>query len=187
MLNKAGRPRLASQQLLQEAAFELFQLQGYRSTSVEQIAKTAGFSRATFFNFFSSKAELFWVETDELISTLKEGLEIALAHPEPLGLDAVLREHVSHFSSVNIPWALQNFRLIEAADDLVASGSGRVLELNQLFLNYLRRSGGQPFEVSLSMRTEAAERTAQLLTALVAWVEAGVHRRDLGFYLDQTL
>ncbi|NLA65755.1 MAG: TetR family transcriptional regulator, partial [Leucobacter sp.] len=71
MSSKVGRPRLASRQLLQEAAFELFQLGGYRATSVEQIAKTAGFSRATFFCLFTWKAELFWFETDEIVSGLQ--------------------------------------------------------------------------------------------------------------------
>jgi len=75
MPSTVGRPRRASRELLQEVAFELFQHRGYRRTSVEAIARTAGFSRATFFNFFASKAELFWVETDALLESLGAFLE----------------------------------------------------------------------------------------------------------------
>lgn len=177
-----GRPRRASRELLQEAAFELFQLRGYRRTSVEQIARTAGFSRATFFNFFSSKAELFWLETDALIASLREFLgERAGRVP----LRETLLEFAGTLSAASIPWALQNFRLIEAADDLVASGAGRVLGLNELFRAHLE--GGAEREDPGSPRTEAAVLTALLLTALLGWIEAGVGRGDFRGHLERVL
>lgn len=192
-----GRPRRASQELLQEAAFELFQLRGYRATSVEQIARTAGFSRATFFNFFSSKAELFWVETDALIGSLRDALESRLGEGEPPGLREALLDYAQTMSSSAIPWALKNYRLLEAADDLVASGASRVLELNRLFAHYLRQCGaaGQGAgEIEASgavagavpvvdigvaaavVQARAAATTALLLTALLGWIDAGVGR-----------
>ena len=177
-----GRPRRASQELLQEAAFELFQLRGYRATSVEQIARTAGFSRATFFNFFSSKAELFWVETDALIGSLRDSLESRLGEGEPPGLREALLDHAQTMSSSAIPWALKNYRLLEAADDLVASGASRVLELNRLFAHYLRRGGAggdaeaEAGDAGAVVQARAASTTALLLTALLGWIDAGVGR-----------
>lgn len=194
-----GRPRRASQELLQEAAFELFQLRGYRATSVEQIARTAGFSRATFFNFFSSKAELFWVETDALIGSLRDALESRLGEGEPPGLREALLDYAQTMSSSAIPWALKNYRLLEAADDLVASGASRVLELNRLFAHYLRqcaapgeRAGEAGAEAGVDagdagavVQSRAAATTALLLTALLGWIDAGVARGGFREHLQQ--
>lgn len=188
-----GRPRRASQELLQEAAFELFQLRGYRSTSVEQIAKTAGFSRATFFNFFASKAELFWLETDALIAALRDFLEQRLGDPDPPSLDEALLSYADTMNSSAIPWALQNFRLIEATDDLIASGSGRVLGLTGLFRDYLGRSGTAAGSAADSaadsavLNARAAVTTSLVLVALLAWIDAGVGRGGFGNHLARAL
>lgn len=186
MMSSPGRPRRASKEILQEAAFELFQLRGYRGTSVEQIARTAGFSRATFFNFFPSKAELFWLETDELIAALRDDLERRLAELEPPSLREAILDHAERLSSASIPWALQNYRLLEAESDLIASGAGRVLEINRVLLRYLRvlrdreqiavaREAGEGRD-SLALAGDAAAVTAVLLTALLAWIDAGAQR-----------
>lgn len=191
-----GRPRRASQELLQEAAFELFQLRGYRSTSVEQIAKTAGFSRATFFNFFASKAELFWLETDALIAALRDFLEQRLGDPDPPSLDEALLSYADTMNSSAIPWALQNFRLIEATDDLIASGAGRVLGLTGLFRDYLGRSAAadpaadpatDPAADSAVLNARAAVTTSLVLVALLAWIDAGVGRGGFRDHLARAL
>lgn len=183
MSRQVGRPRRASQQLLQEAAFELFQLRGYRGTTVENIAKTAGFSRATFFNFFASKAELFWLETDALIAELRQHLEDRMSGEQPPGLHAALLEFAETFTSGAIPWALQNYRLLEAAEDLTASGAGRVLELNRIFERHLR--GGESVD-EVRARANAAATAAVLVAGLLGWIDAGVARGSLADYLRRT-
>lgn len=210
MSSSPGRPRQASQELLQEAAFELFQLRGYRKTSVELIARTAGFSRATFFNFFASKAELFWVETDRLIESLAEYLETEAATEHPLSLHQGLLDYSGTIGTTEIPWALQHYRLLEAADDLVASGAGRVLRINRLFLTYLQRTASAeaatadpaaasaPVVAGQSTKTrvptdpvwlqgQAASLTSLLLVALLSWVDAGVDRGALRGHLERSL
>lgn len=187
-----GRPRLASKELLQEAAFELFQLRGYRDTSVERIAKTAGFSRATFFNFFASKAELFWVETDALIDALRESLAERLAGEDPPPLREALLAHAGTLRSASIPWALQHYRLLEAADDLTASGASRVLGINRLFLDYLSRRAmirGQEAgaEEAAAPAAEAATATALLLVAVRAWIDGGIERGSLREHLERVI
>lgn len=175
-----GRPKKASPELLQEAAFELFQVQGYRATSVEQIARTAGFSRATFFNFFASKSELYWLETDALIARLgqhlEHELELALERGSeaPRPLRAALLSHAETITSANIPWALQNIALLESAEDLIAGGAGRVLGLNRLLLSYLSRI--EPAGDPGLARATAATTTALLVTALRDWIGLGVTR-----------
>ncbi|MCB1274131.1 MAG: TetR family transcriptional regulator [Leucobacter sp.] len=195
-----GRPRLASQELLQEAAFELFQLRGYRATSVDRIAKTAGFSRATFFNFFPSKAELFWVETDALIAGLRAALERGLESPRPAPLRAALLAHAASLGSASIPWALQHYRLMEAENDLVASGASRVLGITRMFADYLARRGaegaaaggteGEGAGDRAAARAAAAESAtlvALLLVAMREWIDAGADRGSLRDHLELAL
>lgn len=187
MSQSRGRPRKASAQLLQEAAFELFQVQGYRATSVEQIARTAGFSRATFFNFFASKSELYWLDTDALIDRLGAHLDdlLGAGAGAPMPLRTAIRDHAATLSSADIPWALQNFRMLESTDDLIAGGAARVLRLNRLFESYLQRQtpGAAPIAVS----TGAATTTALLITALRNWISAGVSRGSLRDEFERAL
>lgn len=187
MPTKPGRPRLASRELLQEAAFELFQLRGYRATSVEQIAKTAGFSRATFFNFFSSKAELFWLETDALLAKLRASLEQRIKTKTTVTLNEAILEFAGSLRSSDIPWALQNVHLLDASDDLIASSAGRVLELNRVLSRYARARGEAASLDALAIEAQAAAATARLLVGLESWIESGVGRASLHDHLARTL
>lgn len=206
MPQKAGRPRKATQELLQEAAFELFQLRGYRGTTAEQIARTAGFSRATFFHVFASKAELFWVESDALLAKLEQRLAATLqraAAPPPSAWEALL-SFAEQLNRAMIPWALKNYRLIEAEADLVASGAARVLRLQGMLLGYERRrselvalprrhmEGAGTAEAaavaersgtahnsqatSLTETAEVAALTARFLTGLLSWIDGEANR-----------
>lgn len=184
MAATAGRPKRASQELLQEAAFELFQHRGYRGTTVEQIARTAGFSRATFFNCFASKAELFWLEVDALIASLRAHLEAQLATEARPSLREALLGFAVTFESSRIPWALQNYRLLEAAEDLAASGAGRVLELNRAFVRYLQETEKL---AAIELHARAAATTATLVSGLLGWIDAGVTRGPFGDHLGRAL
>ena len=183
MAASVGRPRRASRELLQEAAFELFQHRGYRHTTVEMIARTAGFSRATFFNCFSSKAELFWLETDALIAELRSHLDRASERDTPPTLRDALLEFSAGLGSERIPWALQNYRLLEAAEDLTASGASRVLGLNELFQRYLGHVSGPAAgsgQQLILRRSQAAASTAMFVSALLGWIDDGVMRGSFG-------
>ena len=66
-----GRPPASSREMLQDAAFELFLENSYAGTTVEEIAQRAGVSRNTFFNYFPTKSDVFWVELDESLDRLR--------------------------------------------------------------------------------------------------------------------
>lgn len=185
MGRSVGRPKRASRALLQEAAFEQFQLRGYHQTSAELIARTAGFSRATFFNFFSSKAELFWVETDELIAALEDHLEQVARGSSSVDLEEALCDFADRVDGSDIPWALQNSALIEATDELIASGAVRALQLSRAFARYLSHDSekNERDEDPLALRASASAIAAVFLTALVDWLHAGVGRGMFGPHL----
>ena len=75
MSDSRGRPRTSSRAALEEAALELFLEQGYTPTTIDQITSRAGVSRATFFNYFSSKADLLWVEVDDALDSLGDDID----------------------------------------------------------------------------------------------------------------
>ena len=72
---KYGQARRA----LFDAAMELFRDKGFDETSAEEIADRAGFSRATFFNHFGSKAAVL----RHYGESLQEKLEQLLAEADP--------------------------------------------------------------------------------------------------------
>lgn len=69
-----GRPRASSRSMLEDAALDLFVEQSYAGTTIEQIAQRAGVSRNTFFNYFESKSDVFWVLVDDRLAELPEAL-----------------------------------------------------------------------------------------------------------------
>lgn len=50
---------------LRDAAIALFDRQGFAATSVDEIARTAGVSRSTFFRYFGSKEAILATDTDQ--------------------------------------------------------------------------------------------------------------------------
>ena len=74
---RAGRPRASSRETIAEAACELFLEQGYEQTSIVDIARRAGVSRSSFFNYFSSKSDVLWAGLDERLTALEHRLEEA--------------------------------------------------------------------------------------------------------------
>jgi mycofactocin system transcriptional regulator len=55
-----GRRRVTSQAELEQVAFELFTMNGFEQTTVEDIAAAAGIGRRTFFRYFPSKNDIPW-------------------------------------------------------------------------------------------------------------------------------
>ncbi len=60
---------------ISRAALELFELQGFAATTVEEIARAAGVSSSTFFRCFATKEESVWGPDRELETEIVEWLE----------------------------------------------------------------------------------------------------------------
>lgn len=58
MTSLRERNRTRAMRDIESAALQLFEEQGYENTTVEQIARSAGASSATFFRYFGSKEEV---------------------------------------------------------------------------------------------------------------------------------
>ncbi len=85
-----------TRQKIAEAAVELFELHGYETTTVQQIAERAAVAKGTFFNYFTSKEELM-MELQGMV-IMKE-IETVVGKPGPVvpRLQAVLFEYARNY------------------------------------------------------------------------------------------
>jgi AcrR family transcriptional regulator len=175
----SGRPRASSRGMLAEAAGELFLEQTYAGTTVDDIARRAGVSRATFFNYFSSKSDLLWLEVDESLAAFPAMLEAADDDVEPMAavLAAVLRL-ADGFGPERLPLAVTQVELMGTDDELQASALPRFLAVvRQVAVAIARRSGDDPD--GLLPRAAATAVVGAAVAAAGVWARAGVGRGPL--------
>ncbi|OLT00312.1 hypothetical protein BJF90_36200 [Pseudonocardia sp. CNS-004] len=70
--DRGGRPAITSARHLAEVAQALFVEHGFEATSVDDITAAAGVSRRTFFRYFSTKADVLWVESAAELGRFRE-------------------------------------------------------------------------------------------------------------------
>src|SRR5690606_24694673 len=137
-----GRPQAASREFLQEAAFELFLENGFAGTTVEQITTRAGVSRNTFFNYFTAKGDVFWVELDDSLGRLADALAHGATDGSPVQsvLDAIIR-FGNEFGPDRVPLALTQYELIGSFHELQASALTRFTRQAGVIRNFLVSRG----------------------------------------------
>lgn len=181
-----GRPRAVSRLMLQEAAFELFLENGYSGTTVDQIANIAGVSRATFFNYFDAKSDVFWVDLDDSLEVLQKSLQDA---PSPAVMADVRRALLAvgrGFGSAQVPWAITHRDLIGGAQELEASAVLRLSRIVRMLADEItRRTPGAPGALLALAAASAAVGAA--VAAALTWTEAGTTRGELTPYLEAAL
>lgn len=184
MPSGAGRPRLSSERVLEDAAAELFLERGYSGTTIDDITRRAGVSRTTFFNYFGSKSDLLWVEFDTRVGVLSEHLA---AQPIGSAVTEVLRtailEVAGDFGDTAVPWAITHAEPMGTAEELAASGFARFSEQAAILQHVAGvRLGLDP--VDLLPRALAFALLGAVTAAAGTWVEAGVERRPLREYVS---
>src|SRR5918993_3811094 len=115
---RAGRPRASSQEVLAEAACELFLEKGYEATSVADITTRAGVSRSSFFNYFSSKGDLLWSGLDERIDALVARLESDAAGDAVAAVRASVAALAQDFAPDSLALAMANAAAMGLVDEL---------------------------------------------------------------------
>jgi AcrR family transcriptional regulator len=184
---RRGRPKASSKAMLEDAAFELFLEQSYARTTVEQIALRAGVSRNTFFNYFESKSDVFWVDLDERLTGLRAALEAT--SPDRPVLDAVRDAIVgigSSFGPARVPWMLTQHELIGSVHELQASALGRLTTQADVIEEFLAERSARPVSRLISSATAYAVIGAAV-AGTRAWAAAGTTRGELVPYLEEAL
>lgn len=85
-----GRPREFDEDVVLDRVVELFRAQGYRATSVEDLVRVTGLYRASLYNAFGDKHDLFVTAVNRYQYTWLVGVIKALRRPGPAS--AVLRD-----------------------------------------------------------------------------------------------
>lgn len=182
--NSRGRPQAASRELLQEAAFELFLEQGFAGTTIEQITTRAGVSRNTFFNYFTAKGDVFWVELDDSLTILADALKGSAPHEAPLpAVQTAILELGRQFGPDRVPFALTQYELIGNVNELQASALTRFTRQAAVIRGFLV---GRGFD-RLRAQTAAYACLGAVIAAGQAWAEAGTTRGEVEPYLRTAL
>ncbi|GAA5027805.1 TetR/AcrR family transcriptional regulator [Microbacterium fluvii] len=173
-----GRPKASSRETLAEAASELFLEQGYAATTVDDITRRAGVSRSSFFNYFSSKADVLWGAFDERLdaaaSALRDGAAPAREAVRSIG---------DGFAPDSLALAVAQASAMGIGDDLERERAVRQVRLAHAVADRLERDGTRPLEAQV----RAAAWAGALLAAVWSWSEAGPGRSSLSALVDDAL
>ncbi|QEO15936.1 TetR family transcriptional regulator [Agromyces intestinalis] len=182
-----GRPRASSRRDLEDAAAELFLEQGYGRTTIDDIARRAGVSRNTFFNYFASKGDLLWVDLDATVERLADALAAQAPGISPTA--AVERALVSvaeqHPGSA-VPIALTQAELMDTLAEFRLAGVARFERVSSMLRAELSRRGA-PVDRSADVRAAAAAVTAACSAAVELWALAGPERDPLAAYVARAV
>jgi AcrR family transcriptional regulator len=170
MSNPRGRPHASSREVLTDAACELFLEQGYEATTVSEIARRAGVSRSSFFNYFDGKSATLWVVLDEQIDALLRQLK----DPESTLAEA-LDTFAEQGSPESLALAIVEARNMGVEDELRTGQALRQLRIADAIAGSLGRRG----QDALRSRIIAAGYSAALLGAVWGWATQGAGRHDL--------
>ena len=182
-----GRPRASSRSMLEDAALDLFVEQSYAGTTIEQIAQRAGVSRNTFFNYFSSKSDVFWVLVDDRLAELPAAL--AAAAPDAPAMDALrgaLLAVGAGFGPSSVPWALTQSELIGSVHELQASALSRLTRQAAILADFVVARSSRPLPAHVANAAAYAS-VGAAVSAVQAWAAAGPTRGELVPYLDEAL
>lgn len=183
---RAGRPRAASREILEEAACELFLERGYEATSVADITARAGVSRSTFFNYVDAKSDLLWARFDEHVARLRRELSARRAsamHDDDAAAAVVasLRALAATLPPENVALAYAQAGAMGLGEELGSAEARRLAELRDVLAGHLRWAGADP----LAAQVRATALAGALLAAVREWSLAGAGRPELSEVLER--
>jgi AcrR family transcriptional regulator len=184
--SRGGRPRSSSAQVLADAAEELFLEQGYGRTTVDQIAARAGVSRATFFNYFTAKSDVMWLELDAAVRDIPGYLaasgETSAVRAVEAALLAAAREH----DPGRVPWSIAQAEVMQIGEALVESVAVRIMAQHGVIAGFVAGRTGE-YPGSLWPQTVAGAMLGAAAAAFGVWVRDGVGRGALVEYVGAAL
>lgn len=113
-----GRPPASSRKAIESVAVDLFLRDGYKQTTIGDIADAAGVSKTSFFRYFASKAEIAWAEFDAHTGRLRERL-----HTDSGELPSLTTVRIAVIETLRVDLdsdglSMRRFRLLDSSPEL---------------------------------------------------------------------
>ena len=127
---------VTSRERLIDAAFALFEENGFDATTVDDVAARAGLSRATFFRAFASKEDVIFPDHEAMLAAVRDRLRTSR---EPAALAATEAAHVvfDHYLAEGRR-ARQRYRLARSVAALRDRESASLRQYQRTFTSFLR-------------------------------------------------
>ena len=125
---------------LMQAAFTLFDRQGFERTTVEQIATLAGVGRTTFFRLFPSKEAVLFPDHEQLLGAVDARLSSASSMSATIALAegaSIVLDHYLHEGEI----ARKRYALTRSVPALRAAETRSLRSYQHLFRAHVRRWG----------------------------------------------
>ena len=155
---------------LGQAAFDLFDEQGYERTTVDEITERAGLGRTTFFRHYRSKEDVIFPDHDRLLDLVRDRLRTS---GQPTALTAVVdavRLVLGHYLDEG-EVARRRYALTSTVPALRDREIASVARYQRLFREFIAERVGKA--------AEAASLRAELMAAAVVAAHNHVLRRWL--------
>lgn len=127
------------------ASMEICARYGFRKTSMEDIARTAGMSRPALYQYYPNKEAIFRAGVEAMFEAKVAGLRVSLSaegDPTAVLTDAVLRDMGSMMQGVlNSPHGEEIMLASKSvAQDVIEAGSAEIIEI---LANFFARHGAE--------------------------------------------
>ncbi|KJL43394.1 TetR family transcriptional regulator [Microbacterium trichothecenolyticum] len=177
---RAGRPKASSRETIAEAACELFLEQGYEQTSIVDIARRAGVSRSSFFNYFSSKSDVLWAGLDERLTVFEQRLEEADGTDAPAAVRAATLGIAESFAPDSLALGIVNAGAMGLEAEYERDAALRRARVARAVAARLLLGGAD------RVRSEVAGAAwgGAVLAAIEAWAHDGAGRTSLVRFLS---
>lgn len=137
-----------ARQRLIEAAFSLFEENGYDHTTVDQIAERAGVGRTTFFRTFRSKEDVIFPHHDDLLGSIQQRLSSSTQQTALVAVTEAARLVLQHYLDEG-PLALSRYRLTRTVPALRAREIAGMLHYQQTFREFIHHWMGAGSDTAL--------------------------------------
>jgi AcrR family transcriptional regulator len=177
------RKKAKSMAEVQRHALRLFREQGYKSTTVEQIAEAAEISYSTFFRYFSSKEDV--LTRDNYDPLLLSAFEAQPSELSPLqALKNAMMSEVVDMSEDELATMRERNQLVIAIPELWSAMMNSMTQMMQLIAEMVaERVGRQPND--LAVRTFAGAVIGVNISVMLHYAEHP--EADFAAVLDEAL
>jgi AcrR family transcriptional regulator len=127
---------------LRQAAFELFERQGYDATTVDQIAEMAGVGRTTFFRAFRSKEDVIFPDHAEVLTRVRARLATATVDSTPTAVTESARLVLDRYLDEG-ELARSRYRLTRSIPALRAREVAQMQQYQRVFREFVRGWTGE--------------------------------------------